>query len=382
MKFSVARGFMFLYRAKFSIFFLLAIFSFTSFSQAQTPTPPPLDGEDDIKVFTEEVKLNISAFDETGKFVSDVKKEDLVIMEDDRLHQANSLRRIPANVLIVLDTGGEMRRAKGLTQTRKTAENLIRALKPEDSVAIMQYNDKVEIIAEWTDDKQEVLETLNSKINFGKRSLFLNAVDTATNFLQKTELDNRHLVLITDGTDTFNDKERRDALLSKLISTSISVHVISYTQMELKEIEPDVGVFRKGEAKPKRAPDFVIDGMPNGVKDIMRAPRLGSINLDKEFLKKMTQRGNDLVEGEEFLSTLAKDTNGQFVLPETKEEMLEKPGLIAKLIDSSYVITYTPKRSLSEAPNGEVRQVVVTSKRSGLEVQARRKITISREEKE
>jgi hypothetical protein len=90
----------------------------------------------------------------------------------------------------------------------------------------------------------------------------------------------------------------------------------------------------------------------------------------------MNERRNDLIEGEEFLSTLAKDTNGQFILPETKEEMEQKPGLIAKLIDSSYVVTYTPKRPLKDAPKGEVRQVVVTSKREGLEVQARRKISI------
>lgn len=372
---------MLLPRIKFYISTLLAIFSLAFVANAQIPTQTPPDDDGDVEtVVTEEVKLNISAFDETGKFVSDVKREDLVIMEDDRLHQANSLRRIPANVLIVLDAGGEMRRAKGIDQTRKTAVSLINALQAEDSVAVMQYHDKVEIIAEWTTDKQEVLNVLEDKMNFGKRSLFLSAVETATKFLQKTELENRHLVLITDGTDTFNNKNQRIALLNKLISTNISVHVISYTQLEQKELAPDKGVFREGEPKPKRAPDFVIDKMPPGVKDIMNAPRLGSIVTDKEFLRKMKERGNALVESEEFLSNLAKDTNGQFILPETKEEMEQKPGLIAKLIDSSYVITYTPKRPLKDAPKGEVRQVVVISKREGLEVQARRKITVLEDE--
>ena len=107
---------MFLPRIKFWIYVLSAISLLAFFTNAQTPTPTP---DDIVTVVTEEVKLNISAFDEAGKFVADVKKEDLVIMEDNRLHQANSIRRIPANVLIVLDTGGEMRRAKSIDQTRQ-----------------------------------------------------------------------------------------------------------------------------------------------------------------------------------------------------------------------------------------------------------------------
>ena len=211
MVFSITRGFYAFTTNKILFLYFDGNLFLTFFANAQIPSSnAPLDDDDIETVVTEEVKLNISAFDETGKFVSDVKKEDLVILEDDRLHQANSLRRIPANVLIVLDTGGEMRRAKGIDQTRKTAINLINALQADDSVAVMQYHDKVETIAEWTTDKREILNILQDKMNFGKRSLFLNAVEIATKFLQKTELENRHLVLITDGTDTFNDARTKN----------------------------------------------------------------------------------------------------------------------------------------------------------------------------
>src|SRR5687768_16867776 len=99
--------FMILRRTKFFLFFLFAVFSLTSATNAQTPTPTPPDDDGVENVFTEEVKLNISAFDENGKFFSGVTADDLVIMENGPLHQATSVRRIPANVLIVLDTGGE-----------------------------------------------------------------------------------------------------------------------------------------------------------------------------------------------------------------------------------------------------------------------------------
>lgn len=366
---------MILRRTRFFLFFLFAIFSLASATYAQTPTPTPPDDDGVENVFTEEVKLNISAFDENGKFFSGVTADDLVIMENGRLHQATSVRRIPANVLIVLDTGGEMRRAKRIDQTRDTAKNLVNALHKEDSVAIIQYNDKVEIIAEWTENKAEIHNILNKRLNFGKRSLFYDAVESATEFLQKTPLENRHLVLITDGTDSFNKTDQRALMIRNLLASNISVHVISYTQLEQKELAPDKGAFRKGNPNPNRAPEEIINTMPNGVRDMMKAPRLGSIITDREFLRKIKERENALVVGEKLLSTIAGDTNGQFILPETKEEMIEKPGLIAQMIDSSYVVTYTPKNPLKDAPTGEVREVVVTSKRAGLDVVARRKIS-------
>ncbi len=105
------------------------------------------------KVFVEEIKLNVLAFDASGKFASGVNKEDLVISEDGRLHQPTSLRRIPANVLIVLDVGNEISFGKRRKITSDTALALVGALQSEDSIAVMQYGDKVEFLAEWTQDR-------------------------------------------------------------------------------------------------------------------------------------------------------------------------------------------------------------------------------------
>jgi len=161
-----------------------------------------------------------------------------------------------------------------------------------------------------------------------------------------------------------------------LLATDINVHIINYTQMEKTQIAPKTSVFMKGEPKPKRAPEEVIMTMPNGVRDMMRAPRIGSINTDREFLRKMKERAKSLDESEKYLAALAADTNGEFILPESNEEMLEKTALVAQIIDSSYVVTYSPKRALKESPSGEVRNIEVSSRRADLLVQARRKLVV------
>lgn len=354
-----------------NIFFIF--FTFNIFANAQTPTSTPPE-DDTEKIFTEEIKLNVTAFNADGKFVSDVKKEDLVITEDGRLNQANSIRRIPANVLIVMDTGGELRAAKSFSQTVNTAKSLVNALAAEDSIAIIQYNDKVEIIAEWT-NKEDALKILDTKAKFGRRSVFINALDTATKFLQKTPVENRHLVLITDGTDSVNNLSERDKAMKNLLATNINVHVLSYTPLELAEIEPRTKRV-SNTPPPKAVPDEVTATLPRAIQDMNNLPRLKTINTDAAFLRKIRERKKSLIDSEKYLATLANDTNGEFILPETKEEMIEKTALVARFVDSNYVITYTPKRPLKDSPTGEVRSIEVSSRRPDLQVVARRKLLV------
>ncbi len=97
------------------------------------------------------------------------------------------------------------------------------------------------------------------------------------------------------------------------------------------------------------------------------------------MVRKNKERGEALKRSEGELIKLSEDTNGIFYLPDTKEEMVEKTEHLAKNIDSQYVVTYTPKRPLSESPNGEIRNIEVTSKRDGVIIQARRKLLVMRD---
>ncbi len=345
---------------------------------APTPAPTPAE-EQEEKIFTEEIRLNISAFDENGKFASGVNKEDLVILEDGRIHQANSVRRVHANVLIVLDTGGEERRIKGLEATRRVAKGLVNSLQEGDSVAVMEFNDKVNILYEWTVDKAQVLSALDKKLGFGRRSRLVSALDMAVKFLERAPLENRHIVLITDGIDSVATPIERAAAIKNLLTTNINVHVLSYTLMEQNDLPINKGPIQKGEPKPRRLPEEVLITMPGPVQDLLRMPRLGSINMDKAMLRKYKQRSDALKKSEAELTRLSEDTNGEIFLPETLEEMEQKTEVLAKNIDSQYTLTYTPKRPLNEVKTDEVRVIEVTSRRPRLIVQGKRKLAVKKQ---
>ena len=341
------------------------------------PTPTPTPNDDTVRVVTEEIKLNVLAFDENGDFFRDVTEKDLVITENNVLHVPESVRRLAANVMVVMDTGGDLRSVKSLDQTRKVARGLVEALRPSDSVSILQYSDKAEIVSEWTSDKSQMLAAIK-RVNFGRKSVFVDALKLATDFLLKDPLENKHLVLITDGTDSGGRSSAKFDAFQRLLTTNISVHVLSYTQMEAADIEPRTKR-TSNTPPPKAMPDEIAATLPNGVRN-PSAVKIGpTINLDRTMLKRLRARKADLETSQEQLEKLSENTNGEFILPGSLDEMVEKSALVARMIDSSYVVTYTPKLPVIGTRGIGERKIEVTSKRHGLIVQARRKLVIDTE---
>ena len=306
-----------------------------------------------------------------------MRVEDLVISEDGILHQATSVRRIPANVLIVLDTGGEDRQAKDFKTTRETAKALIRNLQPGDSVALLEYNDKAEIIAEWTNDKEQLYQILDKNLKFGRRSRFVEALNLAAKFFGNSDLENRHLVIISDGLDSTSNDDERNAAIRNLLTTDINVHIFSYTKLELDVVQQrKKSVTYGGTKRPELPPgaDIPIQGQTKTVPLI-------TINTDRAMIKKIKERGESLEKSEKSLVELSENTNGIIFLPESREEMIEKTEFLAQNIDSQYVVTYTPKRPLSEVRTTEERTIQITSRRDGLEIIAKRKLIVKPEKK-
>lgn len=181
------------------------------------------------------------------------------------------------------------------------------------------------------------------------------------------------MILITDGIDSLNNEQSKKAITKKLLSSDINVHVISYTLLQKQGI---AGMKRVTFGRIKKPPPIPGIGPPEG------SPPIGgsvSINMDREMIRHRKKEAKRIVESEEYLTNLAKDTNGEIFIPETTFEMMDKMERIAKYIDSQYLVTYTPNKSLAESSDGEVRNIKVTSKKSGVYIQSSRKYVVSKD---
>jgi len=349
-------------------------------SGKKTVSPVPSSGrqkeEDDrVKVFTEEVRLPVIAVDQFGHYDPTVVPEDILVLEDGVAQQIKSVRRIPANVLLVLDTGGELSGLGGMSKrtslTRDVAVELLNRLREDTWVEVMQFNNTVSVLQNWTRDRPATLKALKTKLSSGKRARFADAVFAAGQQLQDRPEGSRHVMFITDGVDSPGGKIDRAQALKQLAAARATVHIISYTEFVRQE-KP-----KKDESKIRQVPtshDPITTMDPTQPPGTTRSPAyvLGSATIDPAMKRQRKIYEAEVWKSQQVLTTVAEESGGQIFLPKTSDEMIAQAREAAREVGAEYVVTYRPKRRLSAAEKGEYRRIEVASRRVGLSLRSRR----------
>ena len=360
---------------------------------AQEPVTEPTPPENPIRIVTEEVQLNVTAQNSAGHFDPTLVADDLLVTENGAPQKIESLRRAaPASVLLLLDTGSELNFAKNLTLTRLAAK-LVALNAPDESFSVVQYHDKVETLADWTNKREEVFAALDQKLFGGRRSRLVEATNSALEKFKSRPLENRHLILISDGAESTADEELRGAAFQKLLASNITVHVLSYTRLEEQAHQASKRVKINKEKTKPRIPEWLAeqiaqalpDNGPNSprkmFKAMNKAQRIIILNLDNEQIKRVRKKREEWLESEGEMKNLANDTGGVFDAPDSAEMMLISATEIGKAIGSQYVVAYAPQRPYADSSADELRQVRVVSRRVGLQVRARQKVVLANQTK-
>jgi VWFA-related protein len=363
-----------------------------------SPSASPREDQEPVRVFTEEVRLPVMARDEYGNFDPSLTPGDLIVFEDGVQQAIKSVRRTPANVLLLLETGGDLNPAMRVNTTRDTALRLVSNLRDGDQLAVMQFNNRIEVLQAWTEDFDQATHALKTKLHSGSGSRLIDAISAAAAFFVNQPLGNRHLVLITDGVDmpiskaSYEDalkilnaiggaqsRADWDAAVKRLVTAQVSVHVVSYVEYARLAYK---GKNKKWKGSNAPAGSVLSSGiqnagidptMPPGVFRGGGDPAFGiGINFDPQMrrLRKAYERA--MKTGEPLLDSLADETGATIMKPESAAEMIDRAAEIARDISSQYVVTYVPKRPLADARPGEYRRVQIAPRRSGLTVRSRR----------
>ncbi|MGB7923389.1 MAG: VWA domain-containing protein [Pyrinomonadaceae bacterium] len=362
---------------------ILCLIALEAFAQDSSATPTGRATTDSgneiqepITVSVEEVRIPLAAYDEHGRFDPTVEIDDLLLREDGAAQPIKSVYRIPASVVLLLDTGGESNRAKDVRLTREVAVHLVSGLQATDVLAVVQANNRAELAQDWTRDKALVVKALDHKLLSGKRSALAEAIVLAVERLEQTPQGNRHLVLISDGLDSPGGSVAFGEAVKRLLQANITTHVISYTSL-------GQGAKMPGKSYPRvrsKVPDEIIMTMPRtkmpgepgpDFKQILEAKGGTVIDIDR-WLRGRKGIRKELEKSEEELAALVAETGGSLWLPLSADEMMKEAGEVAREIDSQYVMTYKPQRPLASAKAGEYRRVDVISRRAGLRLRARR----------
>ena len=218
---------------------------FVPFGRAQSgrvrpkPVPQQQSDKDTIRLRAEEVLLPVSVRTDRGKLPSRLERTDFIVTEDDKRQRITSLQRTPANILLILDTSGEVSTSKNININRGLALKIIKSLGQEDQAALVTYSDKVELISPWTSDKSALTQALEWKFKPGLKAHLYDAMLFAAEEVLPKVTGRRSVVLLTDGVDSFVNGGF-EKTLQALHQARATLYVVNHAAMLVRELRPKV----------------------------------------------------------------------------------------------------------------------------------------------
>ncbi|MCY7375099.1 MAG: VWA domain-containing protein [Pyrinomonadaceae bacterium] len=175
------------------------------FSQDNSKKDKPKDKQRTIKPVA--VKANLLILNANGKFADDVKLEDCKIYEDGIEQKLTYFARKQNafNVGLVVDNTGSMR--SQLETVVSAGATFVANIRPQDEVFVTRFvsSNKVEIVQNWTADKNRLKNALANLYIEGGKSAVIDALYLSVGEISKREKADQTvrnaLILISDGED-------------------------------------------------------------------------------------------------------------------------------------------------------------------------------------
>jgi len=150
---------------------------------------------------TRTVRVPISVFDKAGHPVMGLRGEDFQIQEDGKKQEVTyfSGERRPLRIALALDVSASMQNK--IREVEAALRHFIDLLEPEDEILVLTFNDNVDVVQDFTSDRNRLGHVLNMLEPAGATALF-DAAKEAIERLAPGAAESKAVVLVTDGMDT------------------------------------------------------------------------------------------------------------------------------------------------------------------------------------
>lgn len=194
-------------------------------------------GQDWFKSGVDLVALDVCVKDRDGRFVESLMPEDFVVLEDDALQQVALFvpdGQVPLAVAVLVDRSSSMT-GERLTRAKAAAAAFIRALRPDDLVEVLAFNERVHRAVALGRDHDAAESAVSALTADGSTGLF-EAIAVALGDLTRARLPvdeyRRTIVVLSDGEDTSSRLAFEDVLEDARKSGAIIYAVSLRTDMK------------------------------------------------------------------------------------------------------------------------------------------------------
>jgi VWFA-related protein len=186
-----------------------------------TPRPKPAAPESEsdritpnLRIDTNLVLIPVTVTTPMNQFVTGMDKENFRLFEDKVEQEVSYFASFdaPLSVGLVFDASGSM--GQKLAKSRQAASQFFKTANPEDEFFLIQFNDRPQMVVDYTRDTEEIMTRLTFTQAKGRTSL-LDGMYQALTHLRKGKNPRKAILVISDGGDNssrYTESEVRNLL--------------------------------------------------------------------------------------------------------------------------------------------------------------------------
>ena len=329
-------------------------------TSAQPVGPEEVSEGDILRVDTTLVSIPVSVMDRDGKFIPNLTKDEFKIWEDgveQRVAYFASTEK-PFTVALVIDTSGSTKYR--LNEIQDAAIAFVEQLRPEDSVMVVAFNDRIRVLSQPTNDRAALRAAIR-ETDAGSGTRLYDAVDMIINEYFNKIQGRKAMVLFTDGVDTTSRRGTYESTMRDAEELDALIYPVEYdTYMDMGGGWPGGGGGRRGGR---------TGGGNGSIDDILSIILGGGINIGRGG---GSNRGSgtsreEYERGDRYLHDLARVSGAR--LYNAEQQNLDFAfRSVAEELRRQYSLGYYPKNK----PNaGERRTLRVKVNRPELVVRTR-----------
>lgn len=311
-----------------------------------TPGGETVEG-DVIRTDTSLVTIPVTVMDRSGRYVPLLRREQFRIMENgvEQKIAYFATTDSPFTVVLLIDTSGSTHFK--LEEIQDAAINFVSKLKSNDSVMVMSFDDRIEVLCRATTDRDEITRAIRHTRTGGGTRLY-DAVQQVLKKELATIQGRKAVVLFTDGVDTTSRRGTYEGTIRLAEESDAPIYTVDYDTSGTGSIYGGGGIPSPGGRR-----GGIIFGTP------FPMPGGGGIPGSSP---------GDYRRAVAYLHELSEATGGRFYSGDSMFGIGQAFTWIAEELGRQYSLGYYPS---TPGKGGERRQIKVRTTEADLVVRSR-----------
>ena len=251
----------------------------------------PLRAQEGFKFKTgvELISVTATVTGRDGRFLPGLRKENFTIYDNDRPQTIThfSSDRVPVSLGILLDASGSMADDKMSSAKRAINRFVTDLLDEEDEIFFMEFNDRVVLRQDWTQDRRAVIRAVSQVNPVGGTAMY-DAIAQALPVAASGRHSKKALLVISDGNDSDSQikvPELRQAIReSEVLVYALGIDGSGRGTQSSPRTQPKPPIISiPGVGRPRfpfALPQIIWGGGSSGSKDRVNADALRQITDD------------------------------------------------------------------------------------------------------